>query len=142
MDIVGVAREFIGLNQRRREIEKQEEQLKAILVEHFRASRTTCVDTDIGKVSYLESEKADYDVPALRRALPEAVFDLVTRVSVNDAMLTQLIKDGKVDPRTIEQARKVTWVHRVVAQPASEATVAQTSSRRPPGRARRGPAPQ
>lgn len=116
MGITSVAREFIEVNQRRKELEKQEECLKEILIEHFRATKTTCVETDIGKVSYLESQKADYDIPALRQVLPETVFNLVTKVSVNDAVLSQLIKDGKVDPRGIQQARKVTWVYRVVAQ--------------------------
>jgi len=116
VDITGVARGLIEVNQRRKELERQEERLKEILIEHFRATKTTCVETDIGKVSYLESQKADYDIPALRQVLPETVFNLVTKVSVNDAVLSQLIKDGKVDPREIERARKVTWVYRVVAQ--------------------------
>ncbi|MEW6227657.1 MAG: hypothetical protein AB1700_06105 [Bacillota bacterium] len=116
MGITSVAREFIEVNQRRKELEKQEECLKEILIEHFRATKTTCVETDIGKVSYLESQKADYDIPALRQVLPETMFNLVTKVSVNDAVLSQLIKDGKVDPRGIERARKVTWVYRVVVK--------------------------
>lgn len=127
MDITSVAGEFIEINQRRKELEKREDYLKTVLVRHFQETKTTHVETDKGKVSYIESQKVDYDIPALRQAIPEAVFNLVTKVSVNDAVLSQLIKDGKVDPKGIEQARRVTLMYRVVAQIPSGAVPAETS---------------
>ena len=88
MDINTVATEFIEVNQRRRELEKREEYLKGILTEHFQATKTLSLDTDRGTIRYQASQHTDYDIPLLREILPESVFQLVTRLSVNDALLT------------------------------------------------------
>ncbi len=116
MDINTVATEFIEVNQRRRELEKREEYLKGILTEHFQATKTLSLDTDRGTIRYQASQHTDYDIPLLREILPESIFQLVTRLSVNDALLTQLIKDGKVDDIKVARARRVSSVYRIVVQ--------------------------
>lgn len=118
VDIAAIAREFIDINQRRKDLEKREEYLKGILVKHFQTTGARHVDTDAGKVSYLEAQTVDYDIPLLRQALPPSVFELVTKVSVNVAVLSRLVRDGKVDAAAVERARRVTLVYRVVAQAA------------------------
>ena len=114
VDIAGIAREFIEVNQQRRELERQEEYLKGLLVEHFRTARTSWIETEKGKVGYVEFERVDYDIDMLRKALPQAIFDLVTKVSINDVVLMQLVRDGKVDPRDIEPARRTSLIRRIV----------------------------
>jgi hypothetical protein len=116
MDIDAVATEFIEINQRRRELEKREEYLKGILTEHFQSTKTLSLDTDEGTVRYQASQHTDYDIPLLREILSESIFQLVTRLSVNDALLSQLIKDGKVDDTKVARARRVSSVYRIVVQ--------------------------
>ncbi|MDI7247741.1 MAG: siphovirus Gp157 family protein [Bacillota bacterium] len=138
MDISAIAREFIDVNQRRKELEKREEYLKGALVQHFQATGAKHLETEAGKVSYLEAQKVDYDIPLLRQALPASVFELVTKVSVNDAVLSQLLRDGKVDAAAVERARKVSLVHRVVAQASQPSQAARKAhgqvSRGSPGK--------
>ena len=116
MDINSIASEFIEINQRRREFEKREEYLKGILVEHFQSTKTLSLDTDKGRICYQASQRTDYDIPLLRQSIPETVFQLVTKLSVNDALLSQLVKDGKVDSTKIEKARRISSVYRIVVQ--------------------------
>ncbi len=116
MDINTIATEFIEVNQRRRELEKREEYLKGILADHFQATKTLSLDTDTGTIRYQASQHTDYDIPLLREILPESIFQLVTRLSVNDALLTKLIKDGKVDDTKVARARRVSSVYRIVVQ--------------------------
>lgn len=123
-DIRAVAEEFIEVNERRKELERREEHLRGLLVQYFDATGTRQLEVGTGKVSYAEAQKVDYDVPLLRQVLPASVFELVSRVSVNDTMLSQLVREGKVDAAAVERARRVTLVHRVVAQaaPVKQAT--------------------
>ncbi|NLJ60413.1 MAG: hypothetical protein GX338_05640 [Firmicutes bacterium] len=116
MDIDNIATEFIEVNRRRKELEKREEYLKGILVEHFQSTKTLSLDTDKGRISYQASQHTDYDIPLLRESLPESIFQLVTKLSVNDTLLTQLIKDGKIDDTKVARARRVRSVYRIVVQ--------------------------
>lgn len=131
-DIRVVAEEFIEVNERRKELEKREDSLKEVLVRYFEETGERQLDTDRGTVSYLESKRVEYDIPSLRRVLPPHLFELVTKVSVNDSILSQLAGEGKVDAAAVEQARKVTIVHRVVAQarPVSAAPAAPADGTR------------
>ncbi|MGE5587256.1 MAG: hypothetical protein ACM3ZO_03430, partial [Clostridia bacterium] len=138
MDISAIAKEFIDINERRKELEKREEYLRGVLVQHFQATGTKQLETERGKVSYVEAQKVDYDVPLLRHALPPPVFDLVARVSINDSVLSQLVRDGKVDPAAVERAKKVTHVYRVVAQARPLAAATPATPVEPAGPAERG----
>lgn len=117
MDINSIATEFIEVNQRRRELEKREEHLKGILTEHFQSTKTLSLDTDKGRICYQASQRNVYDIPMLREILPDSVFQFITRVSVNDVLLSQLIKDGKVSDVKVAPARQVDSVYRIVVQP-------------------------
>lgn len=132
MDINTIATEFIEVNQRRRELEKREEYLKGILADHFQATKTLSLDTDTGTIRYQASQHTDYDVPLLREILPESIFQLVTRLSVNDALLTQLIKDGKVDDTKVARARRVTSVYRIVVQSPADRPLIRPVSKESP----------
>ena len=116
MDINMVATEFIEVNRRRRELEKREEYFKGILAEHFQSTKTLSLDTEQGRICYQASQRAEYDISVLREILPEPIFQLVTRLSVNDVLLSQLIKDGKVDGTKVERAKRVNSTYRVVVQ--------------------------
>ena len=87
MDINSVATEFIELNRRRRELEKREEYFKGILVEYFQSTKTLSLDTAEGRICYQASQRAEYDIPVLREILPEPIFQLVTKLSANDALI-------------------------------------------------------
>jgi len=132
MDINAIATEFIEVNQRRRELEKREEYLKGILAEHFQTTKTLSLDTDRGIIRYQASQHTDYDIPLLRGILPESIFQLVTRLSVNDALLAQLIKDGKVDDTKVARARRVSSVYRIVVQSLSNISPIRPASKESP----------
>jgi hypothetical protein len=132
MDINGVAAEFIEVNQRRRELEKREEYLKGILTEHFQSTKTLSLDTDKGRICYQASQHTDYDIPLLRETLPESIFQLVTKLSVNDALLTQLIKDGKIDDAKVARARRISSVYRIVVQSLTNMSPIRPASKQSP----------
>jgi hypothetical protein len=102
-----LASRYIRINELRKKLEYQENELKQKLEQYFETSGHSEIITSKGTLRHTDVEHNEYDADLLRKSMPSELFDLATRIVVSNSVLEELAKQGKIDQRIILLAKKV-----------------------------------